>query len=172
MGHPWKARLVVGIIMLLLAFVGLIITDVAKSAAWTYLWIISIVFAVLCLGLSWYLRHHDQKLGWSTIWHELFHWFGMIVAIFLVSRFVSIGIVGRFEAALMVMTLLSLTTFLAGVYVDLTFVLVGVVMGLFTFSSAYLAEYLYTIMLPVAVVAVLVLFFILRYHRKQHSSKE
>lgn len=168
MGHPWKARLIVGLIMLILAFIGLVITDVAKGAAWTYLWIISIVFAGLCLGLSWYLRHHDQKLGWSTIWHELFHWFGMVIAIFLVSRFVSIGIVGRFEAALMVMTLLSFSTFLAGVYIDLTFVVIGIVLGLFTFSSAYLAEYLYTIMLPIAVAAAVVLYFVIRLKRKKH----
>lgn len=168
MRHPWKARLIVGLIMLILAFVGLVLTDMAKGAAWTYLWVISLIFAALCLGLSWYLRRQNHKIGWGTVWHEVFHWFGMMVAIFLVSRFVSIGIVGRFEASLMLMTLLAFSTFVAGLYTDFTFVVIGVVLGLFTFSTAYLEAYLYTIMLPIVILAALTLFFVLRYKHKKH----
>lgn len=57
----------------------------------------------------------------TTIWHELVQWFGLALAVYLVSIFVNIGLIGRFEAGLVVLTMLALNTFITGIYVESTF---------------------------------------------------
>ena len=57
--HPWKSRFIVSIILLVLAFLGLIITDVTKDGGWIYWRIITPIFAIVSLWLSWYLRKRN-----------------------------------------------------------------------------------------------------------------
>src|ERR1700676_2866548 len=52
--HPWKARLSVGIIMLVLAFLGMVVTDVRTVGGWDYWkWMVP-VYAILPLWLGGY----------------------------------------------------------------------------------------------------------------------
>ena len=114
------------------------------------------IFAILCLFLSWYLRRKQKIITSTTIWHELVQWFGLALAVYLVSIFVNIGLIGRFEAGLVVLTMLALNTFITGIYVESTFFVIGILLGLFAAGAALLAAYIYTIMLPLAIgVAVL-----------------
>ena len=72
--HPWKARLSVGIIMLALAFLGMIVTDVRTVGGWDYWkWMVP-VYAILALWLSWYVKRKQQTVSPITIWHEVLHW--------------------------------------------------------------------------------------------------
>ena len=169
--HPWRARVIVTLLMVILGFIGLVITDISKVHAWTYWRLMVPVFAILCLGLSWYLRKGQHVVRITTIWHEILHWIGLGLSVYLVDLFVRIGIMGRFEAALMVLTLLSLTTFLAGLYVDVTFVAIGILLGAFVAGAAYLEEYLYSIFLPITLGAVIVLFLIIHRSHRKHSKE-
>ncbi|MBP9841535.1 MAG: hypothetical protein KBC64_03810 [Simkaniaceae bacterium] len=159
--HPWKARFSVAFIMIILAFVGLIVTDIHRDRAWEYWRLMAVVFAALCIGLSVYLRK-KQAISAVSIWHEIVHWGGLGAAIYLVSFLVGLGIMGRFEAALMVLTLLALTTFLAGVYTEISFVMIGILLGCFVAGIAYIEEYLYGILLPLMVVAAGVLVYMFK----------
>ncbi|MCB1106957.1 MAG: hypothetical protein KDK76_02550 [Chlamydiia bacterium] len=160
--HHWKMRLMVAIIMLALSFIGLIVSDLKANGAWEYWrWMVP-VFAVLCLFLSWYLRRKNQIMSATTIWHELVQWFGLAMAVYLVSIFVNIGLMGRFEAGLVVLTFLSLNTFITGVYVEPTFFIIGILLGLFAVGAALLAEYLYTVMLPITIGVAVLLVWIAR----------
>ncbi|QVL56278.1 MAG: hypothetical protein KFB95_03515 [Simkaniaceae bacterium] len=163
--HHWKMRLMVAIIMLGLSFVGLIISDLWTNGAWDYWrWMVPI-FAVLCLFLSWYLRHKQRVMSTTTIWHELVQWFGLALAVYLVSIFVSIGLMGRFEAGLIVLTLLALNTFITGIYVEPTFFVIGILLGLFAAAAAVLAEYLYSVMLPITIGVAVLLIWVARKRR-------
>ena len=162
--HPWRARLFVGLLMLLFSFAGLIISDVVKDGAWVYWRSMVPVYALLSIGLSCYLRRHVDKKTAITIWHEILHWLGLVIAVYLVSMFVNMGLIGRFEAGLEVLVMLALTTFLAGIYNDMIFMIIGVLLGCFTSGAAFFTEYLYTIMLPLTLVAALVMFYMI-YHR-------
>lgn len=149
--YHWKMRFSIAIIMLLLSFIGLIVSDVRANGAWEYWrWMVP-TFAFLALFLSWYLRRHKGMISPITIWHELFQWFGLILAVYLVSLFVGMGLIGRFGAGLVVLTLLALNIFITGVYVEATFIVLGIILGLFAVVSAFLAEYLYTIILPITI---------------------
>lgn len=105
-----------------------------------------------------------------TIWHEVLHWVGLFTAAFLVSVFVGMGIMGRFEAALMMLTLLALTTFLAGIYYETSFIVIGLVLGFFTAGAAFLEEYLYSILLPATLIVVVIVLWVM--HKKHQLSKK
>jgi cation transport ATPase len=160
--HHWKMRLLVSLVMLILSFIGLIVSDVRRNGAWNYWRVMVPIYALLSIFLTWYLRHKKQKLSSTTIWHELVQWIGLGLAVYLTSVFVNIGLMGRFEAGLVVLTLLALTLFISGIYVEPTFILMGLLLGLFAAAAALLVAYLYTIMLPLTIVAALVLIWIVR----------
>ncbi|MCB1115267.1 MAG: hypothetical protein KDK71_02260, partial [Chlamydiia bacterium] len=163
--HHWKMRLFVAIVMLGLSFIGLIISDIRVNGAWNYWRVMVPIFAFLCLFLSWYLRRKQKILTATTIWHELVQWFGLALAVYLISVFVNVGLIGRFEAGLIVLTMLALNTFTVGIYIEPTFFVIGILLGLFAAGAALLAAYIYTIMLPLTIgVAVLLVWLA----RKRH----
>lgn len=169
--HPWRARLIVGFTMLLLSFIGLIISDLFKGGAWTYWRLMVPVYAILSIWLSWYLRRKKHRITAIKIWHEILHWVALVIGVYLVSMFVTMGIIGRFEAGLEVLIMLALTTFLAGIYHDVIFLIVGVILGCFTAGAAFFTEYLYTVMLPLTVVAALIMVWLIHHHHKKSKQE-
>lgn len=160
--HHWKMRLLVGFLMLGLSFIGLIISDLRQNGAWNYWRVMVPVYAFLCIFLSWYLRRKQKIIKPTTILHELIQWLGLALSVYLVSIFVNIGLIGRFEAGLVVLTLLALTIFIAGIYVESTFFLIGLLLGIFAAAAAVMAAYLYTVMLPLTIVVAIGLVWVAR----------
>lgn len=105
--NAWKARFVVGLIMLGIALFGLISADIEAGGAWDYWSVMTPVYAVLSLGLSLYLHHMKLRVAVFTIWHEVLHWGGLLVAVYVVSLLISIGLMSRFLAGLQVLLLLA-----------------------------------------------------------------
>ena len=72
--------------MLCLAFLGVAITDIRTTGGWDYWkWVVP-VYAMLALWLSWHVKRQKQTINPITIWHELLHWAGLILCIFMVSH--------------------------------------------------------------------------------------
>jgi len=92
-------------------------------------------------------------------------WFGLFLAVFLISMFVNIGLIGRFEAGLIVLVFLALNTFITGIYVESTFFIIGILLGLFAAAAAVMAEYLYTVMLPITIGVAILLIWVSRKRR-------
>lgn len=160
--HPWKARFWVAISMLILSFLGVIFTDVKKNGSWTYWRDVAPVFAAMSIWLSWYERRSQLKKWMSTVGKEIFHWIGMMFAIYLISLFVELGLMGRFEGSLVAVTILALTTFLAGIYIEASFTLIGLALGLIAASMAYLSEYLFVISAALVIIIAVFVFFVSR----------
>ena len=141
--HPWQARLGVGIAMLFLAFLGMIVTDVRATGGWDYWkWMVP-VYAILALWLSWYVRRQTQAVSPITLGHELLHWIGLVLAVFLVSYLVHLGTISRVIAGIFDLVLISFAVFLAGIYIERTFILIGVILGIFALLAATVVQYLY-----------------------------
>ena len=98
----------------------------------------------------------------STIWREVVQWVGLGLAVYLISIFVNVGVIGQFQAGLMTLTLLALNTFTTGIYVEATFLAIGVALGLFALAAAIFIKYVYTIMLTITIGVVLLLIWISR----------
>ncbi len=166
-GRALKLRLFVALLMLTLGFIGVIITDIKKDGAWTYWQWVAALYALLSLGLSWHLKKQGWRTTVVTLWHEVAHWAGLIGAVFIAAYFVRIGMIGRFEASLLTLLLLALSTYLAGVYIEPSFIVIGVLLGIFAASIAFLEAYLYNILLPLTLLAVVgIIVLIHRTHKK------
>jgi membrane protein implicated in regulation of membrane protease activity len=153
-----------------LAFLGLIITNIRPQDAWKYWRVLSISFGLVALALSWHLRSKGHHIYKSTIWHEIFHWGAVVGTVYAVSIFVDIGLMSGFLAGIVMVLILGLATFIAGIYIENTFLLVGLVLGAFSVVIAMFSEYLYAILLPVIVVAVGISFWLS--YRKRHKKAE
>jgi hypothetical protein len=167
--HPWKARFFTALIMLVLAFIGLVLTNIKKNSAWYYWVFTSCGYAILALWLGFYLRKKKHSMSVGKIWHEIVHWISTVISVYLVTRFVDIGIVGRFEAGLAILLLLALSTLLAGVYIEITFFFIGLLLGIFATVIALFDEYLYVIVVPVTA-AICIIIFLVAYKKKKHFS--
>lgn len=149
--HPWQARFSVGLIMLLLAFIGMVFTHVQKTSNIEYWqWVVPI-YALLAVWLSWYIKRTTQVIRPYTLWHELLHWSGVIGSIFIVSLYVHMGVISRFAAGLFDLTLLALGLFIAGIYIETTFIVVGVVLGALAILASFITQFLYVIVIPLLI---------------------
>ncbi len=166
--HSWRIRLYVGIAMFLLAAIGVILTNIQRDGAWDYWRIVSIVFALLSLSMSGYFRRRKWTESIITLWHEVLHWAGLVFSILLLSSIVNLGIIGRYEASLQILMLLALATYLAGVYIDMMFLFLGGMLGLFAIGLSLMSVYLYSVVLPIAVLIMIVFFRYIR--KKSHPS--
>lgn len=159
--HPWWARLGVGIAMLILAFIGIVITDLHTSGGWEYWkWTIPI-YAVMALWLSWYERRTKEALSPITIWHEVLHWFSLFSVIVLIEIYVHMGLLSRSIASLVALTLLSMTIFTIGIYIESTFLLIGIVLGIFAAVVAIAIKFLYAFTIPALIIGIGIFSFLL-----------
>jgi len=165
----WKARLFTCLIMLILAFIGLIVMDLHPKSYWTYSKIMAFLYAVLGLGLYGYLRRGEHAIHGSTLWHQLLHWLGLLLTIYITSIFVRTGVMANVQAGLMTLTLLSLTIFLAGVYTDSSFMLIGIMLAIFAAGAALIQAYLSALMIPVILLTGLIIYVVL--HRQKQSQR-
>jgi len=165
--HAWKARFIIGTIMLVLALLGMVLTDMKVGGGWFYWRIITPIYALLSLGLSLHLRHLQVRNTVAKIWHEILHWVGFLLSVYLVSALVKMGFISQFQAGVEVLVLVALATFLAGVYIEPTFLVIGIALGLLVAGVAFLDQYLYGILVPVVAIAVVMLFWLSR-RKKTH----
>jgi len=170
--HPFKIRLAVGLCMLAMGFFGVIITDIKQTGEWDYWLIVAPIYALFSLFLSYYLHKRGLRETFVTLWHELFHWIGLILSVSLISYLVKIGLIGRFEASLEVLTLLALATYLAGIYIELTFLPIGLALGLFTATIAFFDEYLYSIIVPLLFLAIMGIYLLLKFEKKMKRKSD
>lgn len=169
--HHWKVRLIVALIMLVLAFIGIIFANVFSTGAWGYWKTIIPIYAVIALWLSWYMRKDPTVIRPITIWHEVLHWVGLFGAILLVELYVESGLLSRTLASLFALTLLALTVFTIGVYVESTFILIGIILALFAAIVAVAIEYLYAFTIPALLIGIGVIAYMIWYSH-QKSAKQ
>ncbi len=166
----WKARLIVFGIMLFLAFVSIILANVHTKGYWYYSQALAVAYAILSIWLFWYLNRGEGRFTRSTIWHQIWHWVGLLAALYLVNVFERSGIMSTLAAGVVTITLLALTIYLVGIYSDIAFVLIGITLGICAYVLAYIQAYISIIMIPVIVVVALIIFIVV--HRDRHKVQD
>ena len=73
---------------------------------------------------------------------------------------------GTFAAELSIVTMLAFTLLIAGIYIEPSLLITGVVLALFALGAAYLHLYLYTILLPIAIISIALLLLLAYYTKK------
>jgi hypothetical protein len=150
------------IVMLVLAIFGVAYGSVAPQAMTTYWTILVPIFAIICVATQW-RDVEGPTAHWHLIWTQAFHWLAVILAMYLVLL-VSVKRMMNADAnAIVILTLLALGTFTAGVRhaAGWRVCLVGVVLGLGVPAIAWLEQStLLLLLIATVLVAIAALYFV------------
>lgn len=137
--------------LMILSLIGIFITDFSTSdSAWYWLVMVP-VFAITCLVTEWH-RARAAGLSWSRLlWTQILHWGALLVAMYMVFELLGrVGAAGRVNIGVVLVVMLALTTFQAGVYIGWRYCVVGVVLLLEAVFAAYFQAYLWLVLLLAA----------------------
>ena len=157
--HPdgWFHHLVVSEavlgLLLALSFVGVAYTDIAGVRSLNFwLWMIP-VSALAAIVLEWSRYIRGEIDGFHFIRQQVLHWTAIFIAIKLTFILLHIGRLPSNAAAFVLMTIMSLSTFLAGIYIGWRFIVLGIFIALATIFAAYLEAYVW-VLIPIALLIV------------------
>ncbi len=156
--------------LLILCFIGVAYTNFASSRSYHYwLWMIP-VFAIAAIISEWSRYRRHEIAGMDFLRQQVLHWGAVFVAIKTVFMLHDIGRLNNDATALTLMVTLSLSTFLAGVYIGWRFIVLGLFMTLATVLVAWLEAYIW-VLIPVAIgiVAIGVLVSVHEFRKLAHN---
>ena len=155
--------------MLLLAIFGVAYESIAPEAMTNYWKILGPVFGIICVATQW-RDVEGPGAHWHLVWTQAFHWAAVVLAIYIVLLVTVKQMMNADASALVVLTLLALGTFTAGIRhaAGWRVCLVGIVLGLGVPAIAWLEQSTLLILLIAAVsVAIAGLYFM---HRRRERA--
>jgi hypothetical protein len=133
--------------LVLLAFVGVVITDISPSNAHFYWVVLLVVYASVAIYSGRKQASiKGEHLG-GLVLRQMIHWGGALVAILCVYTFLHTGAITDEEAGLFILLLVALATFLAGSHVGWRYYVLGALLALITVVAVYIEEFMWIIML-------------------------
>jgi hypothetical protein len=147
--------------MLSFALFGVAYTSMSRQQMTTYWIALAPFFGLICVIARWG-DIHGTKAHWQLIQSQALHWFAVVLAMYLVFVSDVKQIMNSDASALVVLTILALGTFTAGVHVAAWRIcLVGVVLGCGVPAIAWLEEStLLLVLLAMVLIAIAVLFYL------------
>ena len=143
---------VIYVTLMLLAILGMAITSFSPADAHIFWLVMTLIFAIAAIITGWQQaaeKHEKTRL----ITTQLFHWGSTLIAVMIVYAFLHSGQIQNETVSLMILLILSLSTFLDGFQVGWHFSILGVLLAISTVISTYLDEYIW-------IIAIIALFFI------------
>lgn len=153
---------IVLMVLVLLSVIGMGITDFSPDSSHWYWFAMVPIFGVACVVIEWSRSREKGYKRLAYIRTQLFHWIGLLVAVQLVYVLLHSGRLNSENAGLVLILLLSLTTYLAGIHLGWHFCLLGVLLAIALAMAAYL-EALIWLMLFAVIVAGIIVFSIMKY---------
>ena len=157
--RPVRAILVTFMLLLVLAVIGVGITDYSPADAHKY-WIFMVLVCAatsLLAGLS-QSRGHQSRHSLSWVGVQLLHWSACIAAVLIVYSLVHAGRINNADAGLVLLLLLALTVFLNGAQMGPYFYLLGALLGFMTVTMAYIEQYIWFILIAAVVVMIVAIY--------------
>jgi hypothetical protein len=159
------------IVLILLAIIGIGITDFSPADSHLYWFAMVPVFAGACLILEW-SRARGKGQKWTTIVRsQLLLWLGLLLAVRLVYLLLHTGRLDNENTGLIILLLLALTTFFAGIHLGWRLFIVGIFLGLALIGATYLEEFVW-IFLFIAIVVVAIFILLKRYAGTKMGKKQ
>ena len=150
-----KVDLWLFIIMLVLALVGVGVTQVEHAGGKLYWLFLVLVYAGISVVRAWQRAKERGAPVWPMIRAQVFHWLGALVAINIVLYYESVDIASRGAAADYSLLILALSCYLAGVHFNWSYSLLGALLAVMAVGLGYLDQLsLYALVIPLAVLAV------------------
>lgn len=125
------------VVMLLLALLGVWITDYAPMDGYGYWMIMVFVFALLAITIAW-LQNKSKATGFMVILREQsLHWLTSLLMLEGIYILLTHGHLSSEDAGLVIMMILSQSTILDGVRIGWRFSLVGIFLGITAMVAVY-----------------------------------
>jgi hypothetical protein len=145
-----------GVIMILLgllALVGIGMTDFSPQLSHWYWLTMVLVTGIVCVVMEWSRGRKKGLTGMVIIKHEVVTWLGVLVAVNLVYFLLHSGRLDSENTGLVILLILALATFLAGLRLDWRLCILGVLLGGTLILAAYLEEFLWVVLMVVVAAA-------------------
>ncbi|MGB9438507.1 MAG: hypothetical protein WCB15_11230 [Desulfobacterales bacterium] len=138
---------IVIIVLIVLSILGIGITDFSPADSYKY-WVAMVpIFCGACLILEW-SRVRGKGFKWTTILRtQLLHWAGLLVAVRLVFEMLHKGRLDNENTGLVILLLLALSVFLAGIHLGWRLCLVGGFLGAALVAATYIEEYVWVLVI-------------------------
>ncbi len=150
------------IVLVLLAIIGIGITDFSPADSHRYWFAMVPVFAGACLILEW-SRARGRGQKWTSIVRtQLLLWLGLLLAVRLVYLLLHAGRLDNENTGLIILLLLALTTFFAGIHLGWRLFIVGIFLGVALIGATYLEEFVWMFLI-IALVVVAIFLLLKRY---------
>ena len=138
---------IVIIVLIVLSTIGIGITDFSPADSYKY-WVAMVpIFCGACLILEW-SRVRGKGFKWTTILRtQLLHWAGLLVAVRLVFEMLHKGRLDNENTGLVILLLLALSVFMAGIHLGWRLCLVGGFLAAALVAATYLEEYVWVLLI-------------------------
>lgn len=149
--------LIVGALGVFIMF-GLFLANYSINRADWYWSAMFPVFGLVCLGHQLIAGDTHRMPGWKVVLKQVLHWLGPVVAVRIVFLQLYRGQMDADAVALMILLILAVTCFLAGIHFDRSFVWVSVFLVLVALLGTEIEAYFWLMvvlaLLGVAVVII------------------
>jgi hypothetical protein len=159
---------VIMIVLVLLALVGVGMTDFTPQSSHWYWLAMVVVTGVACIFMQ---RSHARIKGLGVaaiVKNEALIWLGVLVAVNLVYFLFHAGRLDSENTGLVILLIVALATFLAGLRLGWQLCFLGGLLGGVLILATYLEEFIW-IVLMVMLAAAVVVYFVARYKSARHA---
>jgi hypothetical protein len=153
---------VIMILLVLLVIVGIGITDFSPQLSHWYWLAMVLVTGIACLFMEWSRARQKGLSATTIIKKEVFIWLSVLVAVNLVYFLFHSGRLDSENTGLIILLILALATFLAGLRLGWRLCILGLLLGGALILATYLEEFLW-IVLMVVLAAAAGVYFLARY---------
>lgn len=142
------------IALMVLSIIGIGVTDFAPAISHWY-WLAMVpLFAVACLIFEWQRARGQGLSAGRIIRNQLLIWLGLLAAVQLVYLMLHAGRLDNENTGLIILLLLASTVFGSGIYLGWRLCIVAAFLGLALVMATYLEEFVWLLMIVLAVGAV------------------
>ena len=136
---------IIFVVLMVLSLVGVGITDFSPARSYWYWFAMAPIFACACLIIEWSCVRGEGKNWLGILRTQLLTWFGLLVAVQAVFLLLRAGRLTYESTGLVILLLLALTTFIAGINLGYQLCLLGGFLGLTLLMVAYLEQYVWVL---------------------------
>jgi hypothetical protein len=159
--HGLKMFEIIFVVLMVLAIIGVGITDFSPARSYWYWIAMAPIFACACLIIEWTQMRREGTSWLSMLRTQLLTWLGLLVSVQIVFLLLRSGRLTYESTGLVILLLLALTTYIVGIHLGFQVCLLGVFLGLTLLVAAYLEQYIWVIAL-LAVLGLILAFFALK----------
>lgn len=154
-----RVDLWLSVLMVTLAIIGVGVTQVENTGGKLYWLFLTLVYAVINIGLTWSRAKRDGRPRWPMVRSQVLHWSATLVAINIVLLFEASDVTDRGSASDFSLLLLALSSFLAGVHFNWAYMLLGALLAVIAVALGYLDQLsVFALTIPIGVLALWVFF--------------